>query len=368
MAEPGTQSTIGENLSPEDRQAILNGQLTAQQQAALDRIPDFASDQRESISRQLLDRNAQIRTQLLLSESTEKGKITDERRDEVVGELDDDYQGLENAAGLAWEQDQDALGDLLGSLDGYDPLTASDYVGDYESEAAFAEADAGSVEAQRGALAKLKGLTDPTVTAKERFLMESVRMQEEQDRASAMEAALRDLEYRGARSGGAEIAALTGAQQITSQNRLLQDLGTQAGAVDRSMNALDQYGRLASTMRDSSFNEDFSRGSAADAATEFNKGLLSDYNAWYDDFTAGERDKAVERDTLAYDARNNTTNTGYGRQKDLYGAREGAAGLKLGVETEKEDSGNDRLKLLLGNIESDKADRALEEEEEDGFI
>jgi hypothetical protein len=335
MAEPSTQSTIGENMSPEDRQAILNGQLTAQQQAVLDRIPDFASDQREAIRRQLLDRNAQIRTQLLLSESTEKGRITDERRDEVVAELDDDYQGLENAAGLAWEQDQAALGDLLGDLDGYDPLTASDYVG------------------------------DPTVTAKERFLMESARIQEEQDRSAAMEAALRDLEYRGARSGGAEIAALTGAQQITSQNRLLQDLGTQAGAVDRSMNALDQYGRIAGQMRDSSFNEDFSRGSAADAASEFNKNLLSDYNAWYDDFTAGERDKAVERDTLAYDARNNTTNTGYGRQKDLYGAREGAAGLKLGVETEKEDSGNDRLKLLLGNIESEKADRALEDEDDD---
>lgn len=356
--------TFGGKLSEEDRQRLEQGQLLGYQEEFLKTIPKGI---RDKVVREFMDQNAALRSQILLGEKGNEGKDVDARRDEVVGELDDDYQGLENAAGMAWEQDQAALGGLLDSLDGYEQLSASDYVGDYDSEAALAEADAQSIEEQRNALGKYKDLTDPTVTAKERFLMESARMQEEQDRAAAMEAALRDLEFRGARSGGAEIAALTGAQNITSQNRLLQDLGTQAGAVDRSMSALEGYGRMAGQMRDSSFNEDFSRKSAADAASEFNKGLLSDYNSWRDDFTAGERDRAVDRDTLAYDARNNTTNTIYGRQRDLYGAREGAAGLKLGVETQKEASGNDRLRLLLGKEESDKADRALEDED-DGLI
>jgi hypothetical protein len=137
---------------------------------------------------------------------------------------------------------------------------------------------------------------DPEVTAKEQFLMEQARVQEEMDRRSAMDAALRDLEFRGARSGGAEIAALTGAQQITSQNRMLQDLGTQAGAVDRSMQAMEGYGRTADRMRTASFDEDFKRGTAADEISMWNKEALADYNMWRDEFTQTERDRSVDRD------------------------------------------------------------------------
>jgi hypothetical protein len=105
---------------------------------------------------------------------------------------------------------------------------------------------------QRQASEKLWGLTDPEMTAQERFLMEKFRQEEEHGRQAAMDAALRNLSARGQLGSGGEIGAMLGAQQTTSQNRMLQDLGAQANAVTRSQNALGLYSDLATQMRNAS--------------------------------------------------------------------------------------------------------------------
>lgn len=144
---------------------------------------------------------------------------------------------------------------------------------DLASLAAEAGADPESIEAQKYALGKYKGWSDPTVTAEERFIMELARRNEEQDRRAAMEAFLRDLEARGVRGSGAEMGAFLGAQQTTSQNRMLQDLGAEANAVQRAERALAGYTGLANTIRGQSFTEDFNTRSAADAMNVANRGV-----------------------------------------------------------------------------------------------
>lgn len=267
-----------------------------------------------------------------------------ERRDEVTGELGGDLSEFERASEGADYSDRQALSQYLSEMSGYDPLAASDYVGDYESGGA-------GFEAQEDALGRFRALSNPQVTAEEKFLQEQARVAEERDRRSAMDAALRDLEARGARSGGAEIAALTGAQDLTSQNRLMSDLGTQANAVNRSMRALEGYGSTASDMRGSE-----------DRVGVFNSKLMNDYNVWKDDFSARERDAAVDRTGQTRDARNDVTNRMFGRSGALYNEKEDLAGMKLGVEGDKESGASSYMQLMLGDKAAQQAAAELKKE------
>lgn len=156
--------------------------------------------------------------------------------------------------------------------------------------------------AQYDALNQLKGLTNPENTAQERFLYEQQRAQEEQDQKASRGANLTNLRQRGMSGSGMELANAQLSNQENSQNRLLGDLGTQAGAVNRSMDALKSYGALgaqlqdqvdaittgnmdrrfaatqgynaqAAAMRNASFDESFRTGQATDAMNSDNSHL-----------------------------------------------------------------------------------------------
>lgn len=102
--------------------------------------------------------------------------------------------------------------------------------------------------AQNDALKQYGALTSPEVTAKEKFLYESQRQAQEQQEASSRSALMHEYRLRGAGGSNAELGSILQAGQQNSQNRLLGDLGTQAGAVDRSMQALAGYGGLSTQM------------------------------------------------------------------------------------------------------------------------
>lgn len=107
------------------------------------------------------------------------------------------------------------------------------------------------LEAQRAALAKYKSLSDPTVTAQERFMAENARRQTETQERASRDAVMSDLGARGMRGSGAELTNMLGSQQLTGQNRVLNDMAMNANAVDRSMTALKGYGDVAGSMRQS---------------------------------------------------------------------------------------------------------------------
>ena len=248
---------------------------------------------------------------------------------------------------------------------------------DVTSQAAGAFADPDSIAAQKEAIDKYRGLTDPTVTAKEKFLMMQSRVGEEQSRKSAMDAALQDMQRRGVRSGGAEMSALLGAQQTTSQNRLMQDLGTQAGAVDRSMQAIEGLGRVSGEARGQSFNESFKTGSAADEIAMFNTTQGADYVRDSKAFEQGERDAAWGRTTDIADQGNknvddymerlnNETGAGFdvnnvrfGRGIDSVGVGRDAVGMKVGAGNQGFQTFAEAERLRLARDEAEKAARAL---------
>lgn len=103
-------------------------------------------------------------------------------------------------------------------------------------------------QAQLSALSQMGDLTHPERTAQEEFLYEQQRAKEEQDQRSSRAAVMSNLRARGMSGSGMELTDQLGADQITSQNRLLGDLGTQATAVARAQAALGQFGQLGTAM------------------------------------------------------------------------------------------------------------------------
>lgn len=102
---------------------------------------------------------------------------------------------------------------------------------------------------QREAMNRYKALTSPEITAQERYLAEIARRSFESQDRSNREAVLQDLSMRGLRSGGAEIASALANQERLGQDRTLAELGLQANAVGRSMQALQGYSQSASNLR-----------------------------------------------------------------------------------------------------------------------
>jgi hypothetical protein len=133
-------------------------------------------------------------------------------------------------------QDQNALADYLKATD---PQMAE--IMARSSDPADLQRELDAYSQQQGVADKYKDLTDPQVTAKERYMSELARREFESADKSNREAVSEQLANRGLRSGGQQIAMQQGMQQQLSQDRLLKELGIQAGAVDRSMKAMEGW-------------------------------------------------------------------------------------------------------------------------------
>lgn len=112
------------------------------------------------------------------------------------------------------------------------------------------ELDPEAYAAQQDALKQYGALTTPKLTDAERFIYENERLMAERDERANREAVMSGLRQRGMGGSGMELVNSQLANQQTSQNRLLGDLGANAQAINRSMQALAGYGGLASTMND----------------------------------------------------------------------------------------------------------------------
>ncbi len=142
---------------------------------------------------------------------------------------------------------------------------------DLQSQAGGVASDPRAVQAQMQALAQMQSRSGGDLTAVERAQMEDARRTEERDRASAMDAQLRDMEARGVRGSGAEIGAMLGAQQQTSENRMLQDMLALASAQERGERNTGSAAGLASSIRGSSFGEGMDVANAQDAFSLANR-------------------------------------------------------------------------------------------------
>lgn len=166
--------------------------------------------------------------------------------------IDMQSQGLSGLWGIAngnldimpWSADPKSWDELQGAKKQYQDV----YGGSLDVKPG--DLDPEAYAAQKDALSQYSALTTPKLTDAERFIYENERLNAERDERSNREATASGLRQRGMGGSGMELVNSSMANQQVSQNRLLGDLGANAQAIDRSMQALQGYGGLSSTMND----------------------------------------------------------------------------------------------------------------------
>ena len=197
-----------------------------------------------------------------------------------------------------------------------------------------AKADPRSIAAQLDALSQWKAQTSPQVTAQERYLEEVARQNEEQTLAQQRAGIAQNMRAQGTGGSGSELAMNLAAQSQQGQNRMMQDLGTNAQAVQRSQNALQNYGGLATDIRTQSFGEAARRGHATDSVNEYNKGVRVNFHRDKKNLEVSERDKGVERSGLVLGARVGNIKDETERAGGIYGNEAQGAGLRIGTNVQ----------------------------------
>lgn len=232
-----------------------------------------------------------------------------------------------------------------------------------------AHANPQDIANQNLALAKLLPLTDMQETAQERFLMERARQGEEMDRRGAMTAELNNLAMRGMLGSGHEIGAMLGSQQITSQNRMLQDLGAEANAIERQMKALGMYSDLSTNMRNEGFSESnanmgrragameasgnlaTSMRDASDVMARFNQAQAQQNGQFGADFNwkkaQGVADTGLRVNETEGNRAQSVADRSIAAASDLFGAKSGLTSLDLANGNNKYV--RDRQAMIDGN-------------------
>lgn len=134
-----------------------------------------------------------------------------------------------------------------------------------DSVAGMAEADAGSIESQRRALANLEGIYEGggyTDVEREQ-IGQAMQQARDLERAGTM-AARQQAAARGMTGSGAQMAAQMAAQQGAMNRGRSAATDIAMSGQQRALQALQGAGRTAGEMRGQSFEEDFERGSAID--------------------------------------------------------------------------------------------------------
>jgi hypothetical protein len=281
----------------------------------------------------------------------------------IVDEWASQLPGLQGQADTANAGDTAAFDRLSGVLDAAKPIDYFQQQPDLTSEAALAQADPRARAAQFEMLDKLRGWSDPKVTAAERFMQLKARRSEEMDQRSSREAALRSMAARGVRSGGAEMAALLGGQQVSSQNRLMSDLGTQAMAVDRALNATTNAGTMAGTLSDQTFREGFSRGAAKDQTAQYNRDNTIKYQEGRVKHEQTERDSSIDREAGRFDASTLVNDKRFGRATTMFDAGGQVSRGKLDAAKSGNADALTGLQLQLGWQDAEAARKMLKQKE-----
>lgn len=264
----------------------------------------------------------------LAADTTKSAGRFNEMSGDLWDELKASFEGLD-------QSDREALGKYMGETD---PLMKQLEARGWGSDIA---ADPESLAAQRDVMERYKGLSTPEVTAQEKLIAEMARRNfEAQDRGNR-EAVMQNLAQRGLNSGTLQVANNLAAQERLGQDRTLAELGMQASAVGRSMQALEGYGGQANQLR-----------TANDAISKFNKEGSQIAQRFQDQYAAseaarlaglaGERQGATRETNKGIESRATTTQqegqdmlTGnFGREEIGRGAERGAA--DVGYETDRE--------------------------------
>ena len=101
----------------------------------------------------------------------------------------------------------------------------------------------------RGVTQKYKDLSNPEITAQEKFILENFKQRREDLERNNREAVMSNLAARGMRSGAAEQTAMLNSQQEMGRQSVLNDLGAQANAIGRSQQAMAGWSQASQAGR-----------------------------------------------------------------------------------------------------------------------
>lgn len=237
---------------------------------------------------------------------------------------------------------------------------------------------------QNEALDQYDAWRTPELTAQEEFMKELARTQQEQDEGASRSAMLRSNAAKGF-GGQMDLAALQGASQQNSTNRMLGDLGANANAVSRAerslqgyaqqgnamqgqylanehanqdvqLSALGMYTDAAGNLRSQTFDEAYKRGLAGDQTAMANADRMlqaagmsadtagnirnSSFNESYsrgmaaDNMSQYNRSTSLAASQWADTYRAGQQNDAWGRDTDMFGAGQQTIGMQNNLDSQ----------------------------------
>lgn len=181
--------------------------------------------------------------------------------------------------------------------------------------------------AQKQAMDKTWALTDTKETAEEKLMREVARRSMEQDLRGQREAQASQLRARGAYGSGAELSGFLGAQQELAQRRSLEEMGANANAQKRAVEALGQYGNQSFQFG----SQDVAQGSLRDANARFNSGQQQDFKKFQTKTQQEENEAASKRSATETDANIGLANKTGDDAKYVADMKTRVAGAKTGT-------------------------------------
>lgn len=264
--------------------------------------------------------------------SPEEQRAVRDRRDEQTHRRAISYmEGGPGPGGYSWtdlETDMPSISDL--SVEYGQEAEVGDW--DPSSGVAGAYADPSSITAQYQALEDMQRLArDGGWSAGDRARQELGRQQIGAQMRASREADEAALQARGMGGSGMQLASLMGTQQAGATALSQRDAQLEAAASDRALQALSNYGSMASGIRDQSYGEEVGRRSAIDEYNASRAAYLRDRER----FNTQQRDRSAE-------SRAGAQQTYFGNRATTAAGREGRADATIATQQAAQDR-TDRL-------------------------
>jgi hypothetical protein len=149
------------------------------------------------------------------------------------------------------------------------PLEAEEILAD-PSLMAEITTDPFIAQAQQESLAKLQEIGEEGLTLEDKARLEQVRREVGAQEKGQRERLAQEMEERGVRGSGIELAAQLQLQQSAADRRSQEALEQEARAEQRALEAIMQSGQVAGQMRGQQFGEQSAKAQAEDAIRQFN--------------------------------------------------------------------------------------------------
>jgi hypothetical protein len=216
------------------------------------------------------------------------------------GRAADPFSGsLPHAAAGARAGYDAATNQLVQSLNGIKDVPQQSYVGD-------ANADPAALARQNAALDQLQGQTSVQETPEEKLMRYMAQGKQEQQEKSTRLANEAQLRSQGMLGSGGQIASMLGSAQNTGQERTMSELGAQANAQQRAMQALANYNTATGTARTQSTNE-----------SQFNQNMKKGFNDTNTGIQQQNQANQISRAGQIAQAQVGNTQAKYGTTQDV---------------------------------------------------